>query len=89
MPLTTTEKAALAATAATLASQVDALVVDTVDVSELQAALASMTSERDAALSQVVLMQDKIANAKAAIQAATAADATEDAARAQALQALE
>ena len=81
MPLTTSEKAALVATADTLSAQVAALVIDP-DTNPLQAQL-------DAALAQVVAMQEKVANAKLALQQSVTADAAEDAARNAALQALE
>lgn len=89
MPITQAQKSNLEALASSLESQVAALTVDPETPTgptqeELDAALAA----RDAALAQVLDLQQKIDAAKASLRAAAEADAVEDAGRAGALSVL-
>lgn len=74
MPLSSAEKTTLQSDVQALSDAVNALVVDTVDVAALQKQVADLTSANAA-------LQTKIDNAKAAMAQADTADATEDAAR--------
>jgi peptidoglycan hydrolase CwlO-like protein len=67
MPLSTAEKTSLQTSVQSVADQVAALVVDTVDIVALQAELAAVQAERDAAIQQILALQAKIENAKAAL----------------------
>jgi hypothetical protein len=89
MPLSQAQKSSLESLASQLDSQVAALVVDAdVPTGPTQAELDAAIAERDAALAQVVDLQQKIDTAKAQLRAAADADAAEDAGRAGALSAL-
>lgn len=95
MPLSIAQKTALENIVSELDSQVAGLVVDPAVnplQAELDAAVAARQAaeaQRDAALSQLALIQQKIDDAKAALRASAEADALEDAGRAGALAALE
>ena len=89
MPLSQAQKSSLEALATSLEDQVAALVVDPeVPTGPTQAQLDAALAERDAALAQVIDLQQKIDTAKAQLRAAADADAVEDAGRAGALTAL-
>lgn len=89
MPLSQAQKSGLESLATSLQSQVDALVVDPdVPTGPTQEQLDAALAERDAALAQVIDLQQKIETAKEQLRAAADADAVEDAGRAGALSAL-
>lgn len=89
MPLSQAQKSSLEALALSLESQVTALVIDPdVPTGPTQEQLDAALAERDAALAQVIALQQQIDNAKAQLRAAADADAVEDAGRAGALSAL-
>ncbi len=89
MPISQAQKSQLEALASSLDSQVAALVVDAdIPTGPTQAELDAALAARDAALAQVVTLQQQIDNAKAQLRAAADADAVEDAGRAGALSAL-
>lgn len=89
MPLTQAQKSNLEALALSLESQVTALVIDPdVPTGPTQEQLDAALAERDAALAQVVDLQQKIDTAREQLRAAADADAVEDAGRAGALSAL-
>lgn len=87
MSLSATQKAALAASVDTLTAQITALVVDP-EINPLQPLLDAALAERDTALAANLVLQDRIAIAKVALQAVSAADAVEDLRRAEAIAAL-
>lgn len=89
MPISAQQKSDLETLAISLETQVAALVVDPdVPPGPTQAQLDAALAERDAALAQVLDLQQKIDTAKAQLRAAADADAVEDAGRAGALTAL-
>ncbi len=89
MPLSQAQKSSLEALALSLESQVTALVIDPdVPTGPTQEQLDAALAERDAALAQVIDLQQKIETAKEQLRAAADADAVEDAGRAGALSAL-
>lgn len=67
MPLTSAQKTELQTSVQTVASQVEALVVDTVDVAALQAQLDQALADLVAANGTIADLQAKIANAIAAL----------------------
>ena len=89
MPLSQAQKSSLEALALSLESQVTALVIDPdVPSGPTQEQLDAALAERDAALAQVIDLQQKSETAKDQLRAAADADAVEDAGRAGALSAL-
>jgi len=89
MPITQAQKSSLEALASSLESQVAAIVVDPdVPTGPTQEQLDEALAQRDAALAQVLDLQQKIDTAKAQLRAAAEADAIEDAGRAGALASL-
>lgn len=89
MPITQAQKSSLEALASSLESQVAAIVVDPdVPTGPTQEQLDEALAQRDAALAQVIDLQQKIDAAKTQLRAAAEADAIEDAGRAGALASL-
>ena len=89
MPITQAQKSSLEALASSLESQVAAIVVDPdVPTGPTQEQLDEALAQRDAALAQVLDLQQKIDTAKTQLRAAAEADAIEDAGRAGALASL-
>lgn len=87
MPLSLSEKNALANTAQSILDEVNALVVDPA-VNPLQPQLDAANATIAANATEKAAMQARIDGAKSALQAAAAADAIEDARHADALAAL-
>lgn len=86
MPLTQVQKTDLELISADLTALVSSLVADPeVPTGPTQEQLDTAIAERDAALAQVLDLQQKIDTAKAQLRASAEADAAEDAGRAGAL----